>query len=244
MKKRQQVRKAILWLVFLGFPIVQMYLSPAGPFFGLKDGILTGSVLFFGVLFFTGLVLGRAYCGWLCPVAGFQEGCFNVQDKRVASLKFDIIKFILWGLMVVAFIVLLLKMGGIQTVDPLYGTTKGISLNKPGKFLVYYGVLIPIFLMSIFIGRRSFCHHLCWMGPFLVLGRAIRNVVKWPSLQLKAVSQTCPEECQVCTEQCVMSLDVKQMMTTGKLEHSECVLCGACVDACPEKLLELSFGKG
>ena len=42
----------------------------------------------------------------------------------------------------------------------------------------------------------------------------------------------------------LMSLDVKQMVAKGKLEHAEWVLCGACVDTCPEKSMTLSIGKG
>jgi ferredoxin-type protein NapH len=243
MMKRQRVRRTILWLTFLSFPVVQMYLSPATPFLGIKGGILTGSVFLFGILFLAGLIFGRAYCGWLCPVAGFQETCSDISNKRLVSLKFDVIKFIIWGLMVIIYVVLLIKVGGIKTIDPLHSTTWGISMDKPGKLLVYYGVLIPIFLMSVFIGQRSFCHHLCWMGPFLVVGRAIRNVGKWPALQLKTKGQKCPEDCQVCNEHCTMSLDVKQMTKTGKMEHFECVLCGTCVDTCPEGVLALSFGK-
>jgi len=73
--KRQRVRRTILWVMFLTFPIVQMYLSPVTPFLGAMKGVLTGSVLLFGTLFLSALFFGRAYCGWLCPVAGYQEVC-------------------------------------------------------------------------------------------------------------------------------------------------------------------------
>ena len=49
---------------------------------GASQGIITGSFLLFTVLFFSSLILGRGFCGWLCPAAGLQEGCFAVVDRR------------------------------------------------------------------------------------------------------------------------------------------------------------------
>lgn len=239
--RRQRIRRTILWVMFLSFPIVQMYLSPATPLFGAKSGILTGSVIFFGILFLTALFFGRAYCGWFCPVAGFQEACADISNKPLPTLKFDLIKYLVWGAVVVLFVIFAIKAGGIKTVDPFFSTTRGISLDKPGKFFVYYGVLIPIFLMSVFIGRRSFCHHLCWMAPFLIVGRTIRNIVNWPSLQLRGTERSCPADCTSCNQICTMSLDVRHMVTSGKIEHFECIQCGNCVDSCPEGALAFAF---
>ena len=243
MVRRQRIRRTLLWVMFLSFPIVQMYLSPATLFFGAKSGILTGSVIVFGIFFLSALFFGRAYCGWLCPVAGFQEACADISNKPVPTLKFDFIKYLVWGAVIVLFAVFAIKGGGIKTVDPFFSTTRGISMDKPGKLFVYYRVLVPIFLMSVFIGRRSFCHHLCWMAPFLVVGRTIRNVFNWSSLQLKKQELPCPSDCTSCNQFCTMSLDVRQMATSGKIEHPECVQCGNCVDYCPEGILIFAFGR-
>ncbi|MDD3715049.1 MAG: 4Fe-4S binding protein [Atribacterota bacterium] len=32
-----------------------------------------------------------------------------------------------------------------------------------------------------------------------------------------------------------MSLDVHELVKIGKIENSECILCGTCVDICPKK---------
>jgi hypothetical protein len=46
-------------------------------------------------------------------------------------------------------------------------------------------------LRSGFIG----CHTICWMAPFMIIGRWIRNRFAWPSLRLVANSASCVDNC-------------------------------------------------
>ena len=39
-----------------------------------------------------------------------------------------------------------------------------------------------------------------------------------------------------------MSLPVSTMVKKGSMAHTECILCGACVDGCPKAALGYSFG--
>lgn len=77
----------------------------------------------------------------------------------------------------------------------------------------------------------------------MIAGRKIRNLFKWPSLRLKADKEKC-RDCLKCTGVCPMSLDVHKIVQTGVMENSECILCGSCVDACPEGVIKYSFSKG
>ncbi len=40
-----------------------------------------------------------------------------------------------------------------------------------------------------------------------------------------------------------MSLDVNGMVKLGAMEHTECILCGTCVDNCPNHAIEFSFSR-
>ena len=51
---------------------------------------------------------------------------------------------------------------------------------------MFYTVIGLIVGLALAAGRRSFCHHGCWMAPFMILGTKIRNIFKWPALHLKA----------------------------------------------------------
>ena len=79
---RQSARKILLIIAFLLFPVVFYYLSPVLIIMGASEGIITGSFIVFGLMFLSALILGRAFCGWVCPAGGMQELCFKFWDKR------------------------------------------------------------------------------------------------------------------------------------------------------------------
>jgi NAD-dependent dihydropyrimidine dehydrogenase PreA subunit len=80
------------------------------------------------------------------------------------------------------------------------------------------------------------------MAPFMIIGRAIRNAINLPSLQLTANSEKCIN-CKLCEKKCPMSLQVNEMVQTKEMENSECVLCGSCVDNCPKGVIKYSFAQ-
>ena len=57
--KRQKIRKAILLCVFLTFPVIMNYFSPALIAMGASEGVINGSFLLFGSVFVSALILGR-----------------------------------------------------------------------------------------------------------------------------------------------------------------------------------------
>ena len=83
MARRQKIRKGLILISFLFFPITIYYLSPVLIVAGAAKGVVTGSFIVFGLMFLVALVLGRVFCGWVCPGAGLQEACFSVRDKEV-----------------------------------------------------------------------------------------------------------------------------------------------------------------
>lgn len=57
---RQGIRKTLLLISFLLFPITIYYLSPALIIQGAAEGIAVGSFVVFGLMFISSLILGRA----------------------------------------------------------------------------------------------------------------------------------------------------------------------------------------
>jgi ferredoxin len=41
-----------------------------------------------------------------------------------------------------------------------------------------------------------------------------------------------------------MSLDVNGMVKINRMENSECIQCGTCVDTCPQKTIRYTFSAG
>ena len=240
-KKRQKIRKGLLLLSFFIFPAVFYYFSPVLILEASAKGIVNGSFIVFILLFLSSLIFGRGFCGWVCPAAGCQEAMFLARDKKVT--RGNIIKWIIWIPWIGSILVLLLTSGGVKQIDFFYQTTYGISIGNLQSFLVYLFVLLILIVLPGFVlGRRSFCHHLCWMAPFMIIGRHLRNTTKWPSLHLSAKSDLCIH-CKACTEKCPMSLPVDSMVKDSFMENQECILCGNCADCCTAKVITISFLK-
>lgn len=240
---RQRFRRGLILVSFLLFPITMYYFSPALIIQGAAEGIVVGSFIVFALLFVSGLVVGRGFCGWVCPGAGLQEACQLARDRRVRRGKGDRIKYFIWVPWIGGIAAAAASAGGLTSIDPFYETTFGISIVGPEQYIAYYFFLALIAIFALTAGRRAFCHYVCWMAPFMVIGRKIRNAAGWPSLRLRIAPDEC-NDCGKCTRQCPMSLEVETMVKRGSMEDSECILCGTCVDACPRDVLRFGFSRG
>ena len=239
MKSRQKIRKGLILFSFFLFPASFYYLSPVLIIQASSKGIINGSFILFFLLFISSLFLGRGYCGWVCPGAGCQEAIFLVRDKNVTGG--DYIKWLIWVPWVSLIAVLAISSGGYKSIDFFYQTTHGLSIGDVQSLIAYYLVLFSLIVLPAFVfGKRSFCHHLCWMAPFMILGRKIRNHFQWTSLQLRSFSDVC-KHCHTCTENCPMSLPVEEMVNQNMMEDKECILCGTCVDGCKEGAIRYSL---
>ena len=239
---RQKIRNAMTLLMFALFPVIYYYFSPYLIIMGAAEGIIVGSLIVFASLFVFSLFLGRAFCGWVCPAGATQELCARVRNKNFQNGKRNWIKYAIWVPWITVIIVMFLQAGAIRAVDPLYQTYYGVSitgLESAVMFLAIAGLIAGIALVG---GRRAACHTICWMAPFMIIGRKIRNAVNWSALQLEADSSKCVN-CLACTRNCAMSLDVNSMVQKQAMENTECILCGKCVDVCPKGVIKYSFGK-
>lgn len=246
---RQRIRKGLVFLAFLSFPITMNFLSPYVIIDGAANGVLNGSLVMFALMFVSALFLGRLWCGWICPGGGLQEIFEPLNRKPVNRRKTDWIKWLIWTPWITLIAWLAIQAGGYRSLDLLYHTQNGISVaGTPDRpilvaYIIYY-IVIGLFVgLAVFAGRRAGCHTICWMAPFMMLGRWVRNRFGWPSLRLVAAPSAC-KDCRTCSKNCPMSLDVNGMVRAGRMEDSECILCGTCIDNCPAKAIRYSFSGG
>ncbi len=246
---RQSVRKALIIISFLFFPITMNYLSPYVIIDGASQGVINGSFVMFGVLFLSALVVGRAWCAWVCPAGGLNEIAFAVNNRPANIKKLDKVKWFIWVIWLGVIVVSVIAAGGYHAFDFFLDTQGGISVagaaDRPIIFAyaIYYLVVGVFMIFSLATGRRGGCHTICWMAPFMILGRKRRNQLGWAALRLKANASACTD-CKTCTRGCPMSLDVNALVHSPSMEHSECILCGTCVDHCPASVIRYSFSRG
>lgn len=243
---RQRIRFAVLLFSFILFPITMNYFSPYVIIDGATNGIINGSLLVFAGMFFASLFLGRLWCSWACPMGGVGEVCLSTNNKPVKGRQIDWIKWVIWIPWVSLIVWLVIKAGGYHSVDFLLDTQKGISVagqvDRPilYAYVIYFSVIGLFAWLAIIVGRRAGCHTVCWMAPFMILGRKVSNALHLPALHLRAEPEKCTN-CMTCSTSCPMSLDVNGMVKISKMENSECILCGNCIDGCSKNAIRYAF---
>ena len=240
--KRQKIRKTILLISVFLFPVIYYYLSPYLIIAGASEGVVTGSFLLFGTMFLTSLFIGRAFCGWICPAGREQDLLYDFRNKRFFGGRLDWLKYFIWFPWLSIIGLMFVRAGGFKSFDFLYQTYYGISVYNIGSAVLFLIIAGTIALLAFALGRRGFCHAGCWMAPFMITGRKVGNRLRFPGLRLKAQTARCAK-CEVCTKNCPMSLDVMKMVQKEEMENSECILCGTCIDICPNKVIKYSFSR-
>lgn len=238
--KRQHIRKLLITISLLLFPVTIYYLSPVLIINAGLQGIINGSFIVFLLLFVLSFPLGRVFCAYLCPGGGLQECAFSINNKKPEQGWRNNLKYIIWIVWIAIVVFCYLHKGGIAEVNFLFETQHGISVSSIQSYIIYYGIVLLILLPSILFGKRVFCHYFCWMAPFMVIGTKIRRFFHLPGLHIRISKKKDCISCGKCSRECPMGLDVEKMIKEGQIGSSECIQCGACIDSCA--LNVLSYG--
>ena len=233
--KRQNIRKLILIIALLLFPLTIYYISPELIILGAMDGIVNGSFIVFLVMLLGSIFFGRLFCGYLCPAGGLQECAMLISGKSPKQGWKNNIKYVIWLVWITIIIICFIFRKQKLTVDFFYMTTNGVSIANISDYFIYYSVILLILIPCIF-GKRIFCHYFCYMAPFMVLGSKIGKLLHIKRLRLSADKSACIN-CHMCDKSCPMSLNVAEKVQMGKMDDNECILCGACIDNCPKKVI-------
>ena len=237
---RQRLRRALITFSFVLMPVTFAYISCPIIVEGAKRGIITGGLVVFFLLFVSSLFFGRLWCGWLCPAGGLQEIYFDINNKPTNMRRLNWIKYPLFlAIIFVPLVSAIRSAGALATIDFFYYTEHGISIAKQGAYIIFFVQIAFITAFAIFAGRRGFCHYFCPIAVIMIIGRKIRNIIRWPAIHLSADSSLCTD-CRKCSKCCPMGLDVNSMVRKDRMENAECILCGCCVDACSQHAVRYS----
>ena len=235
---RQMIRRVIVLISLMLFPLTFNYFSPYISIDGALIGVITGSLLIFIIQLISAIFLGRLWCAWLCPVAGLGEAVKGINNKNVKVKKLKIVRYFVFSLWFTLLVFAFIMAGGIKGINPWHLTESLISIDEPIKYITYYLVLAIIFLTTILLGRRGFCHSLCWMSPFMVFGQWLGAKLRIPRLKIASEADKCIN-CLKCNRVCPMSIDVREELKIGHVASSDCINCCECVDVCPKGVLKV-----
>ncbi len=198
----------------------------------LPEGeVLIGAGL---VLLFYGLIAGRVFCAWVCPVnmvtdlAGWLRRRLNIRDllflPRNTRYLVLIAALILSAITAVAAFEWISPIGMLHR-ELIYGVGLG------------WIAVLGIFIFDLFVIKHGWCGHLCPLGAFYALigRRSARLVVGFDA----ETCTHCAECATICPEPQVLNL--KRAEQAGRVTPGECTACGRCVGACPEGSLQFDW---
>jgi polyferredoxin len=241
-----------LWLVIVadlrwmkGYP-ASLYLE-LDPLVGISTVLATGELykgLLWGlVVLIPTFLLGRIFCGWVCPYGtlhhftgwalGNRTARWRIQANRYRPLYQ--VKYIILIAMLTAALLGSLQVGLIDplslfhrsmaaSVLPAVETVVPTGLyTAPPRFAggwVIGFILVGLVAANVFI-PRFFCRALCPLGAFLGI---CSRFALW---RIERSDELC-EQCRLCSSGCEGAADPHL-----KLRKSECMVCFNCMDDCP-----------
>jgi ferredoxin len=193
----------------------------------VSDPLIAGSALIFGrafpilflvaavALLILSLVLGRAFCGWVCPVGLLADlaGKFSLRikwlDRRFNNIQYGLLAIVLLSAVIVPSLLWL--------VDP-------IVIFQRSMFLIVTLSGIPVILVLVvaisIASPRLWCR-ICPLGGALGVVSAISP--------LKRVQSGDCTGCAMCQKACPMA----SISNDGRWDSKSCIRCLDCERVCP-----------
>jgi len=203
------------------------------------------------------LLLGRAWCGWLCPLGFFQDLLDRLRQAvglgyaRFSAKWRGRLSWVKWIFLGIALLI------PLWVAFPVLFAPVALDLNIPfcqlcpGKYILplitfsrdrilvdfesttrmvmsSLGLLFSVtVIIGAFIKRRFWC-------PYCPLGLLMSWYRKWSLFKLKKDDATCTH-CQVCANVCPLEID-EVFLSRGRVDvtFSDCILCLKCIEHCPE----------
>lgn len=181
----------------------------------------TAYLLLFLVPVVGALLMGRLFCGYVCPFGALGE-LVHVRKwaLRVPDRLWRVLSWVRYGVLVYLVARVLLThtvvFDGFSPFKPLFswgGTAATIAFTA------------AFALLSVVV-FRPFCRTLCPYGALLSL------LSRFSLVRVKADAGC--RDCGLCTRACPAGA-----MAGGKVDATECLLCGECVETCGRATLKL-----
>jgi cytochrome c oxidase accessory protein FixG len=212
-------------------------------FFGTSIWMQDFFIVLIAVIFLTFLVLfattvlGRVWCGWLCPQTVLVDVTSFIDASRKQGRAAEMAAFLLVGAVSAIIAASLIA----YFVSPYDLPSLIKSGGAPVTLVLGSWVALTIILfLDLVAVRRNFCATVC---PYAKLQSVLFDD---RTLVVAFDHQRAPEcrECLACVKACPVGIDIRKGLNMA------CIHCAECVDACTERmakrdllsLIRYSFG--
>lgn len=246
--------------------------APVGGFFRLDPLLQIGTLLSLGIVFegllvllfllVATLLLGRFFCGYVCPLGSSFDlvRCLGKASKRslrtsTARFKYLVLAAIIlaalyglnlthWGspLSLAGRLYLVVLKPGLEfLLSPVAPLAGAAGLDSLGDWLggslqtSRFSGIGPLLLLFVLLFALDHVYPRFWCRVLCPSGAVFALAGRRPLLRRK-VSPACTE-CGLCLRRCPMGAIASDPSRT---DHAACIVCQQCVRLCPEEAI--SFG--
>ncbi len=217
---------SVLGTIPLSDPFAVLQMLAAGASLGLD--VIVGAII---VALFYGIIGGRAFCSWVCPVNMVTDAAAWVRRKLLIDKierKVWVTRNARYYMIAIALVVSAVAgFAAFEIVSPITIFNRGVIFG----FGAGAGLLVAIFLLDLFVLKNGWCGHLCPLGGVHSL------LGKYALLSVKHNSDNCTL-CMKCKDVCP---EVQVLNMIGKrserVVQPECTNCGRCIDVCDDDAL-------
>jgi ferredoxin-type protein NapH len=212
------------------FAVLQMLFAGAVISTDMIIGVLV-------VLFVYGLIGGRAYCSWVCPVnmvtdlaAWVRRKTHHEKDNLINTTKTRKFRY--------AFLIVMLAASSFigaaafEFISPIGIFTRGVA------FALGFGWvwLLTIFIFDAFVLKNGWCGHICPVGAMYSLVGS-KNLIR--VYHNKDNCTNCGECLKICPESQVLTPVINKK--SDYIHGIECTNCGRCIEVCNDNALKFSL---
>ncbi len=197
-------------------------------------GALVGTNVLIGaavVTLFYGIIGGRAFCSWVCPVNMVTDLAAWLRRKLLIDRierKVWISRNLRYYMIVIVLIVSAITgLAAFEIVSPITILNRAFIFGAGAGL----GLIAAIFIFDLFVVKNGWCGHLCPLG-------GVHSIIgKYSLIRVRHNSENCTL-CMKCKEVCP---EVEVLGMIGKrsefVSKGECTNCGRCVDVCDDEAL-------
>lgn len=212
-------------------------------------------------------VIGKAFCGWVCPLGTIQELIgrvgrrFNLPLRRFEGGDLGAparVRPVKWLLLVgLVFLLPLLTGLGVTphslgnpycdicpsriATTLLTGNTEQLAIRVDDKVAFALGAIADALAGFIVVGALAVRQPFCRICPLLAFNSLVQRLS--PLRLVKRSHDKC-EKCGICTQACPMDIAEIAQHHGRKAYGEDCTLCGRCAEYCPEDgVISLKWGR-
>lgn len=214
----------------LADPYAVVQIAVTGATLGID--IILGALI---VSLFYGIIGGRAFCSWVCPINMITDTAAWLRRKMKLSeiqKRFYMNRSLRYWILGLSLILsAVMGVAAFELISPVSmahrGAVFGMGMGS--------GALVVIFLFDLLVHENGWCGYICPLGASYAL------ISKFSLIRVRHNADKCTDcrDCiTVCPEKEVLHMINK---SSESVLMGECTNCGRCVDVCREDALGFSI---